>query len=131
MLLPSPLCALILSAAALVEASRSHGCDLTFDFPAEAGGPAKGINIGERRVWITLPKEYQHEEPAPLIIALHDKGMTPNEMEEVTKFSDPALNTKAIVLYPEAVEVHAFIFRMSSLADKVVRISGSPTKIRI
>jgi hypothetical protein len=90
---------------------RSAGCSKPFDFPAEAGGISKGIQIGQRRVRITLPKEYKQDVPAPLVIAFHDKGMTMEEMEETTKLSDSKLNPNSIVLYPEAFEVRSNLFQ--------------------
>jgi hypothetical protein len=88
-----------------VESSASHGCSKPFDFPAEAGGPSKGIQIGDRKVRITLPKNYKQDVPAPLILAFHDKDMTPSEMAEATQLSNSKLNPDHIIIYPEAFEV--------------------------
>jgi hypothetical protein len=83
----------------------TDGCSKPFEFPAEIGGASKGIQIGDRKVRITLPKNYKQDTPAPLIFAFHDKNMTASDMEEVTKLSDPKLNPNSIILYPEAFEV--------------------------
>jgi hypothetical protein len=96
---------LLLGALTLAEAAGSHGCSEPFDFPAQPGGPSKGIKIGDRIVRITLPKNYEPSTPAPLILAYHDKGMTAGGFEELTRLSDPKLNPDYIVVYPEAVEV--------------------------
>lgn len=90
-----------------VQSNRSHGCSKPFDFPAEVGGPSKGIQIGDRKVRITLPKNYKQDHAAPLILAIHDKDMTPTEMAETTQLSNPRLNPDHIVVYPEAFEVCA------------------------
>lgn len=100
--------ALFLAALSLVQAELKDGCSRPFDFPAQPGGPSKGIKIGERIVRISVPKNYEPTTPAPLIVAYHDKGMSAEEMEKLTHLSDSALNSDYIVLYPEAVEVKSF-----------------------
>jgi poly(3-hydroxybutyrate) depolymerase len=95
------------SAFALVQAGRENGCSKSFDFPAQPGGPSKGIKIGERIVRISVPKNYSPTIPAPLIVAYHDKGMTAEEMEKLTRLSDSKLNPDYIVVYPEAVGVRS------------------------
>lgn len=95
----------LFGALTLVQAQRENGCSRPFEFPAQPGGPSKGIKIGERIVRISIPKNYWPTIPAPLIVAYHDKGMTAEEMEKLTRLSDPTLNQDYIVVYPEAVEV--------------------------
>jgi poly(3-hydroxybutyrate) depolymerase len=95
----------LFGALMLVQAQRENGCSRPFEFPAQPGGPSKGIKIGERIVRISIPKNYWPTIPAPLIVAYHDKGMTAEEMEKLTRLSDPTLNQDYIVVYPEAVEV--------------------------
>jgi poly(3-hydroxybutyrate) depolymerase len=97
--------AFLFGAFALVQAERKSGCSQPFDFPARPGGPSKGIKIGERIVRISVPTNYSPTIPAPLIVAYHDKGMTAEEMEKLTRLSDSKLNPDYIVVYPEAVEV--------------------------
>ncbi|KAF2423331.1 hypothetical protein EJ08DRAFT_652861 [Tothia fuscella] len=87
-----------------VEFTKNNGCTKPFDFPAELGGPSKGIQIGNRKVRITLPKNYKQDVPAPLILAFHDKNMTASEMEEESQLSNSVLNPDSIVLYPESFE---------------------------
>jgi hypothetical protein len=122
MLLTDTLLSLLLGSSALaestkkqdvqkVESTRSHGCTKPFDFPAEAGGPSKGIQIGDRKVRITLPKNYKHDVPAPLILAFHDKNMTASEMAEVTQLSNSRLNPDHIIVYPEAFEVCVIVLQ--------------------
>ncbi|TID19543.1 ferulic acid esterase (FaeA) [Venturia nashicola] len=96
--------ALLLGALSLARAELKDGCSRPFDFPAQPGGPSKGIKIGERIVRISVPKNYEPTRPAPLILAYHDKGMTAEEMEKLTHLSNPLLNPDYIVVYPEAVE---------------------------
>ncbi|QDS70057.1 hypothetical protein FKW77_004256 [Venturia effusa] len=97
--------ALLLGAlSSLIHAEPRDGCSGPFSFPAQSGGPSKGIKIGERIVRVTIPKDYEPTKPAPLIVAYHDKGMTAEEMEKLTHLSDPALNSEYIVVYPEAVD---------------------------
>lgn len=96
---------LLLGAVTLVQAELGNGCSKPYDFPAQPGGPSKGIKIGERIVRISVPKNYEATTPAPLIVAYHDKGMTAEDMEKLTRLSDSSLNSEYIVLYPEAVEV--------------------------
>lgn len=115
MLLPPALLILLFSVIASAEPTTNvepkatplgtAGCSKPFDFPATAGGASIGIQIGERRVRMTLPPTYKQDVPTPLILAFHDKNMTMEEMEETTKFSDSKLNPHSIVLYPEALHV--------------------------
>jgi hypothetical protein len=96
---------LLFGALTLVQAERKNGCSYNHDFPATPGGPSKGIKIGERIVRISIPKNYWPTIAAPLIVAYHDKDMTAQEMENLTRLSDSTLNPDYIVVYPEAVEV--------------------------
>jgi len=95
-------------AASATEAKSigSNGCAKPFDFPAQPGGPSKGIQIGERKNRITLPKNYKQNVPAPLIFAFHDRNMTADDMEQATSLSADKLNPDAIVVYAAAVDVY-------------------------
>jgi poly(3-hydroxybutyrate) depolymerase len=86
-------------------ANGTGGCSKPLEFPAEIGGASKGIKIGERIARITLPKNYKHGDPAPLVLVFHDKNMSAADMEETTQFSNSKLNSNSIVVYPEAIEV--------------------------
>jgi poly(3-hydroxybutyrate) depolymerase len=86
-------------------ANGTDGCSKPLEFPAEIGGVSKGIQIGERTARITLPKNYKHGDPAPLVLVFHDKNMTATDMEELTQLSNSKFNADSIVVYPEALEV--------------------------
>jgi poly(3-hydroxybutyrate) depolymerase len=109
-LLPFLLGALA-SAASL---NGTDGCSKPFEFPAEIGGASKGIQIGERKARITLPKDYKHGDPAPIIFVFHDKNMTASDMEQTTQLSDSKLNPNSIVVYPEALNVRHGAFNIIS-----------------
>ena len=83
----------------------SDGCAVTdFKFPATPGGPSKALKIGDRVVRVTLPKNYVHGTPAPLILAYHDVNMTAADFEDLTHLSDESYNPDAIVVYPKPLE---------------------------
>jgi hypothetical protein len=85
-----------------VELTASDGCAVTdFKFPATPGGPSKALKIGDRIVRVTLPKNYVHGTPAPLILAFHDVNMTAADFEDLSHLSDESYNPDAIVVYPK------------------------------
>lgn len=54
---------------------------------------------------LTVPKEYDINTPAPLILSFH--GRLENNLDQLqqSKFSNPFFNTKAIVVYPQGIDV--------------------------
>jgi hypothetical protein len=81
---------------------KSKGCKVDFKFAASPGGESQRVKIGKDRfIRITLPQNYNHGIPAPMIFAFHDRNMTAKDMEELTLLSTPAYNKEAIVVYPE------------------------------
>ncbi|KAF2404231.1 hypothetical protein EJ06DRAFT_453371, partial [Trichodelitschia bisporula] len=68
-------------------------------------GEPRGVALGNRKAWITLPKNYVRGAPAPLIVALHESNMTALEFARVSLLSDGRYNEDAVVLYPEAVDL--------------------------
>jgi hypothetical protein len=82
---------------------KSKGCKVDFKFAALPGGESKRVKIGKDRfIRITLPQDYKHGTPVPMIFAFHDRNMTAKDMENLTLLSTPAYNKEAIVVYPEA-----------------------------
>jgi len=62
------------------------------------------LHPSPRRALIHVPSSYAHE-PTPLIIALHGKGQHPSEFEYHTQLSNEETNQRAIVIYPEGINV--------------------------
>ena len=62
------------------------------------------LHPSPRRALIHVPLSYCHE-PVPLIIALHGKGQDPSEFEYHTQLSNEETNRRAIVIYPEGINV--------------------------
>jgi hypothetical protein len=85
----------------------SKGCATAdLKFPATPGGPSKALKFGDRIVRVTLPKNYVHGTPTPLILAFHDQNSTATEMEAISLLSREERNPNTIVVYPQAgVEV--------------------------
>jgi poly(3-hydroxybutyrate) depolymerase len=100
---------------------KSKGCSVEFKFAAAPGGESKRLKIGEDRfIRITLPQNYVHGTPAPLILAFHDKNMTAKDMEDKTLLSSPSYNKDAIVVYPEAkLEVSCLSHHSFECTDNV------------
>jgi poly(3-hydroxybutyrate) depolymerase len=58
-----------------------------------------------RRVRLYLPKNYEADKPAPVILAFHNKHRNGTHFEHVTDFSNSEINKDAIVLYPDGIDV--------------------------
>jgi poly(3-hydroxybutyrate) depolymerase len=63
------------------------------------------LHPSPRRASIYVPDSYAVYKPVPLIIALHGKGQHPSEFEYHTQLSNEETNDRAIVVYPEGINV--------------------------
>jgi hypothetical protein len=82
---------------------KSEGCGLSEPkISAKPGGPSKRMKLGDRYLRVSLPKNYELNVPAPLIVAYHDFNISASEFEKLTMLSNQAYNKDAIVVYPEA-----------------------------
>ena len=101
-----PALVLVLSLALSTLAERSQGCKELVD-PDEFKNLPSDLTLPfeDRDVWMSFPPGYRTSKPVPLILAFHDRGMTPQDMQKVTLFSNPNVNKNAIVLYPSARNV--------------------------
>jgi hypothetical protein len=85
------------------EPVKSEGCNIKdFKFPASPGGESKALKLGNRILRVSLPQNYKHGEPAPLILAFHDRNQTAADFEKVSLLSKPDHNVDSIVVYPQA-----------------------------
>ncbi|CAI6100844.1 unnamed protein product [Clonostachys chloroleuca] len=94
------------SEAATVHKRASSGCGKSHSFIGETKQFSFDSSGGTRTYRIFLPKGYKVNSPQPLIIAYHGAGKTPEDMEELTKFSDESINSKMVVVFPAGVEKH-------------------------
>lgn len=82
------------------------------DFGVAIGGPSRRFAVEhpshdayDRFAYLHVPKSYDANKPAPLILAFHGKNQNLKAFEEATSLSDPEVNQEYIVVYPEAVNV--------------------------
>ncbi|CAG9954419.1 unnamed protein product [Clonostachys rosea f. rosea IK726] len=94
------------SEAAAVHKRASSGCGKSHNFIGETKQFSFESSGGTRTYRIFLPKGYKVNSPQPLIIAYHGSGKTPEDMEDLTKFSDESINSKMVVVFPAGVEKH-------------------------
>jgi poly(3-hydroxybutyrate) depolymerase len=96
---------------------KSEGCAIKdFKFPAKPGGESKALKFDDRIVRVSLPLNYRHGEPAPLILAFHDQNQTAADFEKVSLLSRSDQNPDAIVVYPQALKD----VRQSSAISKAI-----------
>jgi hypothetical protein len=86
-------------------AGRSLGCKLYPDQADTIQRADEPIKIHGRDVWVSFPPGYTVVKPVSLILAFHDKGMSPQDLQSATLFSNPSVNNKAIVIYPSSRDV--------------------------
>lgn len=109
-LLSTPLLSL---ATTNTTSSNTPGCGQPN--PHLRGSPAHNLTIvtadGKQRSYLLhIPLSYDIWTPAPLIFALHGRTRTAAGMERLTGFSDDSVNGKAIVVYPQGIDVSSFFF---------------------
>ncbi|KAK5232433.1 hypothetical protein LTR47_006646 [Exophiala xenobiotica] len=63
------------------------------------------LHPSPRRALIYVPDSYAVYRPVPLIIALHGKGQHLSEFEYHTQLSNEETNDRAIVVYPEGINL--------------------------
>jgi hypothetical protein len=85
--------------------SGSEGCKLFPDPDEKPHRLDEPIKIHGRDVWVSFPAGYNGVKAAPLIIALHDAGQSPQDLQKVTFFSNQNVNGRAVVVYPSTKDV--------------------------
>lgn len=92
--------------------ARSAGCGVEADFGPAVGGPSRRFAVEhpshdahDRFAHLHIPKTYNKDKPAPLILAFHGKNQDLKAYEEATRLSDEEVNGEYIVVYPEAINV--------------------------
>jgi len=105
---------IFLAIAVAFVAHASAGCvSPEVEFEAVPGGPSvrfelqfqRAHGVSERHIWIHIPKNYKHDEPARVILAFHGKGQDVSDFERVTNLSNPLVNQDYVVVYPEGLNV--------------------------
>lgn len=104
-------------ATASTTSRTTPGCGQTL--PYLPGSPTQNLTIltndGLHRSYLLhIPLSYDIRTPAPLIFAFHGRTRTAAGMERLTGFSDAAVNQRAVVVYPQGVDV-SLLFRASFL----------------
>lgn len=95
-------------------ATPTSGCGLPIPTEVTAGGRSYNFthflsnsttHPSYRAYSLTVPRDYDINSPAPLILSFH--GRTKNNLNQLqlSKFSNPFFNTKAIVAYPQGIDV--------------------------
>lgn len=95
-------------------ATPTSGCGLPIPTEVTAGGNSYNFTHFlshsttppcNRAYRLTVPQDYDINTPAPLILSFH--GRTRNNLDQLqlSKFSNPFFNTKAIVAYPQGIDV--------------------------
>ena len=94
--------------ATAYNAAGSPGCHIRW---AQTTGyvPSEVLKIGTskngvREYILDLPRAWKTGQPMPLIVAFHGKYQKNVQFREQTQFSNPELNDKAIVAYPQAID---------------------------
>jgi hypothetical protein len=55
---------------------------------------------GKGQYRLVFPRRYRPRRPTPIVIALTDRGQTPEELILKSMMSNPEINEQAITLYP-------------------------------
>ena len=106
----------LIASPTLAISSPSKGCGKNLQTSLKPGGPSKSFTfdsnaaadnkaIWRRRVRIALPKNYDADKPAPLVLAFHGKHRNGTSFERISQFSNPTLNPDAISVFPDGVDV--------------------------
>jgi hypothetical protein len=77
------------------------------DDEVESGEPDQVESNYLRKCLLHIPSNYNAQSPAPLIVALHGKGQTPAQFEDMSRLSDESVNPDAVVAYPQGTCVRA------------------------
>jgi len=103
---------LLLLAASAQAVIKSAGCGVEADFGSALGGPSRRFAVEHpapdaqnRFAYLHVPKNYDFNKPAPVIVAFHGKNQEVEAFEAATSLSDPEVNRDFIVIYPEAINV--------------------------
>ncbi|CAI6340710.1 unnamed protein product [Periconia digitata] len=88
---------------ALRAESQSDGCSKTHDWAGQTKEFKLTSDGRERNYRLHLPKNYKNGQRAPLIIAYHGSGGTPEDVEQQMRFSEAGVNADMVVAYPAGV----------------------------
>jgi poly(3-hydroxybutyrate) depolymerase len=64
---------------------------------------SEGVN---RSFLVTIPALYSCEKPSPVILSYHGESRDATQQLQLSQMSNPFFNDFAIVVYPQAAEVH-------------------------
>lgn len=80
----------------VVEADPSPGCHNSISHQELA---EKTTDLENHPIKISLPPSYDTKKPSPLILVYNDRGVTLENLVNVTAFSDEKVNKDAVVVY--------------------------------
>lgn len=85
------------------DASRIEPASDRVSAPLAAGDHIRSLTIDEtvRTAIVHVPKKYDPDRPAPLVLALHGAAMTGEAMEEFTKLNVTSEDKGFVVVYPD------------------------------
>jgi hypothetical protein len=118
------------------------------EFEAVPGGPSVRFELQfqqgtqgvlKRHIWIHIPKNYKHDEPAPVILAFHGKGQDVLDFEKATDLSNPSVNQEYVVVYPEGLNVSLRTFpqqpfkiiEMLCTVQSLILLLSASTSLRV
>lgn len=87
----------------IVSASGAAGCTLPHKVD-ESRKFEVSTDGGNRTYRIHLPNSYDPNTPAPLVISFHGHGRNMVEQEQLSQFSNDAINPNMIAVYPQGLE---------------------------
>jgi hypothetical protein len=91
-----------------VSADRSPGCYGHTVKPVEwnaTAGDIKIFKVNGRQVRVTIPPTFNSTNPAPMMIAFHDKDQAMENLEYEGAFMDGGVNNDIIMVYPSPENV--------------------------
>lgn len=120
-----------------ITTTPTSGCGLPIPTEVTAGGPSYNFTHflssstsppSYRAYRLTVPKDYDINIPAPLIVSFHGRQRSNLEQLQESKFSNPFFKTKAIVVYPQGIDVtHPLSPLPSTLLVLAPKLTLSPS----
>lgn len=115
------LSSLLLLLSSYCLASSSKGCGSSLPGGLKPGGPSELLDLesqGNNRTYLVhLPKNYDINTPAPLILGYHGNGEDAYNQESISQMSEAQWDRGYLVVYPNGVGVRPtcfFFFRPNS-----------------
>lgn len=84
---------------------HSIGCGNEHNFAGETKTFYLESGGREREYLVYLPANYKKDDARPLIVAYHGAGGSPEQIEDMSGFSDDSINPDMITVYPRGIKV--------------------------